>query len=1274
MPYIDNQHTVKLIDIFHRRILDEVKDLGHKNIIVRLDYFTVGENRYLVTLGLDNNINITNLTRNEIPLTIPNIADKIFNDSKIKEIYFIQKNILDKYKDLCHYKDLIEFFKNNKNILNGIVLSKLNENYIKNIINQIPHPIIYKIENINEKNLLKELKKEDDNNPWNYKYFIKDKNNKRNKNIKYIDDFGLIDEKSISFFQKNNFKVVKGNYFAEREGIFIFIPHESIFEIGRFDQFGNFSLHYILGQNEISDFNYFIKALTNAGIGSIFNKIKEGKSKTDIKYNIFINKCRSTFSFYIINDIINGNIKNNIINTEDNNINNITELEATNINNNHLIETSNIYNDINESIFEKSNDLVMRDSNNKKYEFIDKLKCLILLSIYQKIINKNNGNIQKVFLLNKKYLNQFYFNEIDELVNNNKKIKKIIDNKNVKDLSLKLIETNIFNDNQFAKVINKLPSNKNVHIPYIYEGENFSLSDIKNIKIFESFIIINEELSKDMEDQFLIKFGEPYISYISINGKDFLIINDNQYTIFFGNLNYEDHKYNIDYILNFENQKNLIEEFEVVINKGHINYINDNLIFDKYGKKEDIFPIFSKNDILEIIGYGYKYKNSVYYANVIDYTKYLNNESLTNNISLFIHYENLKNKKSKNFEKYYLINSEYINNIKIDNHYKLLKDILDENIKKVKIFDNNKKNIYSLLKTLPKEFLSNYFSDKSNDNQNKSQFNTTVEPLMITINYFDHINQSKNDLYIYNNFEIIEKKMIKSFIDNYENTSILCECFFEKEKIIINMPYNLNNKSISLVGILDKYYYYFTLEYILIYNSENDRINHLNINLNKLDNYLNNLQFYKNNAPITIGNNFYIIGTVIKYKKDNDTDDNQDDENDDFLKFNFKSCPNIGLQNIGATCYMNSTLQCFCHIKKFVEFFKYTKIIKNKKDKKDKLSSSFKILIDNLWPNNFDPSSPKFKKYYSPEEFKNKISKMNPLFEGIAANDAKDLVNFIIMTLHLELNKTIKLNENQINGIIDQTNKELIKQIFKEDFDKKNNSIISELFYAINYNTTQCFNCQKCIYNFQTYFFINFPLEEVRKYKIEIINNQQNQYNYLMMNPFNNYNMLQQNQFMMNQQIQMNNNINEVYILECFDYDEKTNYMSGDNQMYCNNCKQNCDSYMKTNLYTGPEVLILILNRGKGIEFNVKIYFTEELDLSKYIENKETGYMYKLIGVITHLGESSMSGHFIAYCKDPINGKWYKYNDAIVDEVKDFKKEVIDFAMPYLLFYQKDNK
>ena len=48
-----------------------------------------------------------------------------------------------------------------------------------------------------------------------------------------------------------------------------------------------------------------------------------------------------------------------------------------------------------------------------------------------------------------------------------------------------------------------------------------------------------------------------------------------------------------------------------------------------------------------------------------------------------------------------------------------------------------------------------------------------------------------------------------------------------------------------------------------------------------------------------------------------------------------------------------------------------------------------------------------------------------------------------------------------------------------------------------------------------------------------------------------------------------------------------------------------------------------------------------------------------------------MGGHFISYCKSYWKGQWLKFNDAIVSPVHDFKKEVIDFAMPYLLFYQK---
>ena len=268
---------------------------------------------------------------------------------------------------------------------------------------------------------------------------------------------------------------------------------------------------------------------------------------------------------------------------------------------------------------------------------------------------------------------------------------------------------------------------------------------------------------------------------------------------------------------------------------------------------------------------------------------------------------------------------------------------------------------------------------------------------------------------------------------------------------------------------------------------------------------------------------------------------------------------------------------------------------------------------------------------------------MNKLFEGIAANDSKDLVNFIIMTLHEELNKanTNPSHNNNIinnNKIIDQRDKKMVLYLFINDFKEKNRSIISDLFYATNINITQCGNCQVLLYNYQTYFFIVFPLEQVRLFKIKNVN----------------------------QIIQ-----NQVSIYDCFDYDSKINCMTDSNSMYCNYCKMNTAHTTKCNLVTGPEILILLLNRGKGIEFNVKILFDEYLDLYNYIEYKNTGFKYRLLGIITHLGESGMGGHFIAYCRDPITDQWNQFNDAIVNPVIDFKKEVIDYANPYLLFYQK---
>ena len=618
---------------------------------------------------------------------------------------------------------------------------------------------------------------------------------------------------------------------------------------------------------------------------------------------------------------------------------------------------------------------------------------------------------------------------------------------------------------------------------------------------------------------------------------------------------------------------------------------------------------------------------------------------------------------------------------------------------------------------------------------------------------------------IYKELIFIDKEQKELFnkefnIKNYDDYDI--EYKFINNNDILKISYNM-----ILIGNLDKKTNEYNLKYLLEYNDSNNLSGHLFL--------LENLgidEYFKNYISFEDGNCCYINhyndkpGIAYKYDK------NIKQYILPYISSHFYSCPNLGLTNIGATCYMNSTLQCFSHIEKFVDYFKYNSKWDKIKEHKDKypLSLSFKELIENLWPNEIDPS----KKDYAPNNFKETISKMNSLFEGIAACDAKDLVNFIVMTLHIELcddenNQLEELTKIKINSFINNNPRDK----FMKDFNKNNNTIISKLFYGVNFNKSKCTKCPKPkeIYNYQSYFFMIFPLEEVRKYKypeniaqstqnnlmnaslnLNISNSQpimmnqpfynNNQYAYnqqgfipralsaswnmnmimnmnmnnYMNNQFmmpqqgaypNNFNqypmgMNMQNQFNNNmmsfqnqnnnyvmpgqqlpqpqpQQNQNNNNKNEVNIEDCFEYSIKENIMSGDNSMYCQQCRSNQTFKMATKIVTFPEVLIIILNRGMGLEFDVKINFDKMINLGKYIEkekkdvNKENEVIqYDIIGVISHIGENSDAGHFIAYCRDPIKREnWHKYNDCFVTKVNDFQKEVVDFGMPYVLFYQK---
>ena len=221
-------------------------------------------------------------------------------------------------------------------------------------------------------------------------------------------------------------------------------------------------------------------------------------------------------------------------------------------------------------------------------------------------------------------------------------------------------------------------------------------------------------------------------------------------------------------------------------------------------------------------------------------------------------------------------------------------------------------------------------------------------------------------------------------------------------------------------------------------------------------------------------------------------------------------------------------------------------------------------------------------------------------------------------------------------------NEQIMLEMFIKEFEQNYNSIISNLFYGLLETKSQCQSCQIIKYNFQVYSFMEFPLEKV------------NQYCYLAGKRNN---------------CDMNNDKNpDINLYDCFEYYQNVELMTGDNQMYCNICNCTYDAYYGTSLYTAPNNLIINLNRGKGAVYECKVIFPEKLDLSYYVRFKNSNTNFELYAVICHIGPSSMSGHFVAYCKNRMDKKWYLYNDAFVTICKnpeDYQK-----GMVYILFYQ----
>jgi ubiquitin C-terminal hydrolase len=327
----------------------------------------------------------------------------------------------------------------------------------------------------------------------------------------------------------------------------------------------------------------------------------------------------------------------------------------------------------------------------------------------------------------------------------------------------------------------------------------------------------------------------------------------------------------------------------------------------------------------------------------------------------------------------------------------------------------------------------------------------------------------------------------------------------------------------------------------------------------------------------------------------------------------------IGMINLGNTCYINSCLQVLIHCPNFIDkFFEKFKTLKKEEKEEALISKHFYDICYTI----VDTVNTQ-EKYIDISNFKNEFGKKHPIYGGYNPNDSQEFCRFFLEDLSSELNeiKTKVLYREYTEN--DQKSKKEQDEDFDYKFKQREKSIITDIFYSQIITSFTC-ECKSINYSFQK--ILDFPL------------------------------LLPEN----DQTVDIIDLLKSYFQPETIDYEKK-----------CEKCQKVIKRKKEIKISRPPEILILSLQRidenKKKLGYSVN--FEENLDISEFID-KDCGYArdckYQLFAVINHSG-SINSGHYYSYLK--LEQKdWFEFNDSIVKNIKDISDSS---ESAYALFYIK---
>ncbi|OMJ77528.1 hypothetical protein SteCoe_22857 [Stentor coeruleus] len=330
-----------------------------------------------------------------------------------------------------------------------------------------------------------------------------------------------------------------------------------------------------------------------------------------------------------------------------------------------------------------------------------------------------------------------------------------------------------------------------------------------------------------------------------------------------------------------------------------------------------------------------------------------------------------------------------------------------------------------------------------------------------------------------------------------------------------------------------------------------------------------------------------------------------------------------GIQNMGNTCFISAALQCLSNTQPLTDFF-LSGLHEVEKCSRfnGEISSVYGDFVKAQWNDEFE--------YIQPGNFCHLIQEITSQFSPDEPQDTQEFLEFILNSLHEELNRSLKIGKAKFIEDIEDENEAHAADAWKECL-IYNASVIIDLFQGQYKSTIKCMKCQYQRIIYEPFIIITVPILNIENCTLDM----------------------------------------------CIKEFTKREILSNDDSWVCGGCGYKGKAKKKFDIWKFPPVLIVSFKRmqfkqpgalknDELVKFPIKDY-----DLSDHtIGPQKSKPIYKLFAIIDYYGFGN-SGHFIARCKNFRDQKWYSFDDKKVTQVTDEEELITNSA--YVLFYHKDN-